>query len=380
MKVLKSNLDWGRQHGPERLFRLAALSAALVAGAALGAGAARAGSAPDTEEVAVLARPEQQAAPRIVRSKPLLIALRSALPADRDAPTSTPDWSLQVLGRTPEEYRFWSRQQVMLRTGVDGTSRALRIPPIARSMERLGEKPLPLPAVPTPAKVGEDILSCRKVGNPVMSGRSLSERFGDAGMVFVGRIEGVSDFFNEGSTSRLDYTNYIVRIFEEYKSPYPFSRRYARVAWPGTHRPGGRVREYPLLRPGEVYLFFTSHRLRSAADSGPVGEDHGDEGVVSKNWEAGLGVGIYRIVDGMMAPPFPELARIMLEVRAAIGNPRIYPYPGRPGHYRQIWEEPRYGMPWVEFRSELLPMKARDQQRWRVPARRSSALSASPGV
>ena len=355
MKVSKSNMGWDRNHGPERLFRLAALSMALVAGAALGAGAEGVGSAPDTEEVAVLARPEQQAAPRIVRSKPLLIALRSALPADRETPTSTPDWSLHVLGRTPEEFRFWSKQQVMVRTGVKGASRALRIPSIARSMERLAEKPLPLPVLPTPARTGDASLA-HTISGQSFRERSLAHRFFRSGRVFIGRIEGVSDFFTDGYTTRLDYTNYIVRIFEEYKSPYPFWRKYARVAWPGTHRPGGRAREYPLLRPGQVYLFFTQHSYRRAAEGVDQVEDHGDEVVLDRNWEAGLGAGVYRIVDGMMAPPFPELERTMLEVRASLGNPRLYPDPTQVGRYARIWEEPRYGMPWVDFRNELLKL------------------------
>ena len=343
-----------RNYGPGRLFRLAVVTMALVAGAALGAGAERTGSAPDTAEVAVLARTEQQAAPRIVHSKPLLAALRSALPADRETPTSTPDWSLQVLGRNPEEYRFWSRQQVMLRTGVDGATRALRIPPIARSLDRLGEKPAPLPDLPPPARTGDTTKGMMGAGDSFRN-RSLSNRYLGTGMVFLGRIEGVSDFFTLDGSPPEDYTNYIVRVLEEYKSPYSYWRKYARIAWPGKHRLGGRAREYPLLHIGEVYLFFTSSSSRRVL-YGPEGEDHGDEAVVNKNWEAGLGAGVYRIVDGKMAPPFPEWERDMLEARIALGNPRLYPHPTTGVPSNRIWEEPRYGMPWAKFRNELLKL------------------------
>ncbi len=156
MRISESNMGWDRNHRPERLLRLTALSAALVAGAALGAGAARPGPVSDTEEVAVLSRAGEKSAPRIIRSRALLLALRSALPTDREAPSSTPDWNLQVLGRTPEEYRFWSKQQVVTRTGVGVATRAFRIPSIARTLDRLGEKPAPLPDLPPPARTGEN--------------------------------------------------------------------------------------------------------------------------------------------------------------------------------------------------------------------------------
>lgn len=362
-------------------------TAATVVGTAEGA-ASEVGGSPTRDErtqaasnprhdppiLAVSLRGERKGAIRVIDRPDLDLALAGVRVGSVARPTSPPDWELLRHDVRAERYRYWTQPSALSRElptgGYEPLESPTSFPDIWQSSRRL-DRPIALPApeppwdrdclVFEPRNVTRCYTSWNRYASPGICGYFFSSK-----SVFAGRVEGVADTFSAELTQAPEWTSYAVRILEDFKPDPYHPPNVIRLMWPGSHRKGGKCGELPVLSPGQSYLFFTSPRSKSIRRSNGVAAYHTAEEVDRKLAHDILGIGLFRVVNGCLAPPFPEWHDAMLAARS-IRSPWFRRPPTShlelraPEHTRVY---PEFGMPWRNVRHALLSLK----RMWQDPA------------
>ncbi|MFN3651368.1 MAG: hypothetical protein ACK47B_17470 [Armatimonadota bacterium] len=255
-----------------------------------------------------------------------------------------PDWEVTLFrGSEQRTYQLWEAPAVVSEWQAAGSSRYRTAADLVRLLQQL---PRGIDPKEISTGRGSDVAAMPRIEGNIPS---LGVLVGSSSHVFLGRIMGVSDLRVECET-REQWASYVVQVAEELKSSQARPVRYVRLRWPvgrySSTNCGGR--RFPPLVVGGDYILFTnpSPRHVQAPNGDWRPEDHGEETIVTRGWGS-AGLGIVRVRNQVVAPPFEELERQVAELAAAGAPvPQLQVPPG----FSWI---PAWGLPLNEYRFYL---------------------------
>ena len=290
---------------------------------------------------------------RVPANPDLTQAVQRLKPSGGKLPTGNPSWEITLGIPQPQTYRAWESPDCLAVVDSSGAVIPLSAKTEQQSLRR-NWRPLLIPsapAAPSP-KLSDASTAVSKL--PYGQVRELHWRYHSSRYIVLGVVEGVVGTFLEAPYPGQEWTSYAVRVIEDYRPLGSGTPRFLRIAWPGAHRYGGRPADRPMLRIGDSYLFMTQSEIRRLEPRpGVVSERWLGEQYVASHFPTILGLGLYRIEEGLMAPPFPEWRSAMLDAKERSGGL------ARRGFLSLAELEPRYGLPWATYRAELLALRER---------------------